>query len=105
MVHCFTGAEDEAAEYIRRGFYIGFTGTICKKERGAPFRALIGRVPLDRILVETDAPYMGFVKTRRNSEPADVLHVVNQIARCLGLPLEDVRRATTRNSTHFFCIP
>ena len=41
VVHCFTGTSDEAAEYIQRGYYIGFTGTICKKERGAPLRDIL----------------------------------------------------------------
>lgn len=104
VIHCFTGTTEEAAEYIRRGFYIGFTGTICKKERGAPLRALISTIPLDRLMIETDAPYMGFVKSRRNSEPADVVQVAAQIAQCLCVDVETVRRATTENAKRFFNI-
>lgn len=48
VVHCFTGMEEEAMEYIERGYYIGFTGTICKKERGAPLRAMLPSIPLRR---------------------------------------------------------
>lgn len=102
VVHCFTGTAAEAAEYIRRGYYIGFTGTVCKKERGAPLRALLPRIPLDRIMIETDAPYMGFLKTRRSSEPADVVLVAAEIARCLSTDTSAVREATTRNATRFF---
>ena len=61
VVHCFTGTSDEAAEYIQRGYYIGFTGTICKKERGAPLRDILQSniVPLNRIMIEADAPFHG----------------------------------------------
>jgi len=58
--HCFTGTEAEARAYVALGLYVGFTGTACMPRRGAPLRALLraGAVPLDRILLETDAPFM-----------------------------------------------
>ena len=49
VVHCFTGTKEEAIEYIQRGYYIGFTGAICKKERGAPLREMLPSIPLERI--------------------------------------------------------
>lgn len=44
--------------YVRRGYYIGLTGTLCKQERGRHIRALVPRIPLDRLMLETDAPFM-----------------------------------------------
>lgn len=105
VIHCFTGTAEGAMAYLQRGFYIGFTGTICKKERGAHLREIIRDIPLSRIMIETDAPYMGFVKSRRNSEPADVVQVAEQIARCLNLDIEVVRAATTQNAVNFFRLP
>ena len=81
VVHCFTGEKEEALEYIDRGYYIGFTGTICKKERGAPLRELLPSIPLDRIMVETDAPFMSFKKKSRNSQPADCWDVTQRLAK------------------------
>lgn len=104
VVHCFTGNQAEALAYVNRGFYIGFTGTICKHERGAPLRDILksSMIPLSRIMAETDAPFMGFNKNRRHSEPADVNAVVAKIAECMGISTEDCRRATTANAIHFF---
>ena len=102
VIHCFTGTATEAQTYIKLGYYIGFTGTICKKERGLHLRALLKDIPLDRILLETDAPFMGFVKGRRNSVPADVLGVAQCVADTKGIALEVVCQQTTRNSVTFF---
>lgn len=102
VVHCFTGTEEEAMEYIRRGYYIGFTGTICKKERGAPLREILPKLPLERLMVETDAPFMGFVKGRRESEPADVVGVAQKLAETIDQPLGVVCETTTRTAQQFF---
>ncbi|CAJ1916954.1 unnamed protein product [Cylindrotheca closterium] len=102
VVHCFTGTKEEALEYVQRGFYIGFTGTICKKERGKSLRELIPSLPLDKLMVETDAPFMGFKKGRRSSEPADCVDVARKLAETLEMPFETVATATTVNATTFF---
>ncbi|KAL9189516.1 hypothetical protein ACHAXT_009191 [Thalassiosira profunda] len=104
VVHCFTGEKEEALEYVRRGYYVGFTGTICKKERGAPLRELLPSLPLERILVETDAPFMGFKKGRRSSEPADCVDVARRLAETVGVPFETVCETTTANARRFFRI-
>ncbi|OWZ07801.1 TatD related DNase, partial [Phytophthora megakarya] len=66
VVHCFTGTEEELKAYIARGddWYIGVTGFICKKQ-GSALKEMVKHVPLDRLVLETDAPYMGFLKCRR----------------------------------------
>jgi len=102
VIHCFTGSLQEARVYLDRGFYIGFTGTICKKQRGAPLRALLPEIPLNRIMTETDAPFMGFKKGRRGSEPADCMDVAQKLAEVLGVPLDTVCEATTKNAADFF---
>ena len=104
VVHCFTGSEAEALEYVRRGYYIGFTGTICKKERGAPLREILPKLPLDRLMVETDAPFMGFGKGRRNSRPEDVVEVARQLAETIHRPFEEVCETTTATAQFFFGI-
>ncbi len=104
VVHCFTGTKEEAIEYIQRGYYIGFTGTICKKERGAPLREMLPSIPLERIMVETDAPFMGFKRGRKSSEPADCIEVARKVAETIDLNLtfSTVCNATTTNAMEFF---
>ena len=121
VVHCFTGTKEEVMAYIERGFYLGFTGIICKPDRGRALRELLPCVPLDRILVETDAPFMVFKrkqssllsdgsqtrqtqkqKRKRYSEPADVVGVVEQAAELLNIPFHDLCRITTANAKRFF---
>ena len=104
VIHCFTGTETEARAYVNRGYSIGFTGTICKHQRGAPLRAILskGVIPLHRIMLETDAPWMGFLPDRRYSEPADVNSVAEEMAKCLQVDVVAVRRVTTQNAQKFF---
>lgn len=102
VIHCFTGTAEEALAYISMGFYIGLTGTICKFERGKTLRALLPSVPLHRIMLETDAPFMGFVKGRRESEPKDVVLIADKIAEILLIDVEIVRTITTQNARTFF---
>ena len=89
---------------IYRGYYIGFTGTICKKERGAPLRELLPSIPLDRIMVETDAPFMSFKKKSRNSQPADCWDVTHRLAETVDTPFTIVCDITTANALSFFDI-
>lgn len=60
VVHCFTGTKEEVEKYLELGFYIGFTGVICNKKRGKHLRDIISSklIPLSRIMIETDAPFM-----------------------------------------------
>ena len=104
VIHCFTGTKDEALEYIHRGYYIGFTGTICKKQRGAPLRELLPSLPLDKIMVETDAPFMGFKKKRKSSEPTDCIDVAKTLAETVGVSHSTVCDTTTANDLGFFGI-
>ena len=105
VVHCFTGTKEEALEYIRRGYFLGFTGTICKKERGAPLRDILLELPIEQLMVETDAPWMGFKKGQRFSEPAHVVDVARQLGDTMEVPHEQVCQITTETALRFFRIP
>ncbi|KAK3744768.1 hypothetical protein QZH41_013299 [Actinostola sp. cb2023] len=118
IVHCFTGSKAEMNTYIAMGFYIGITGFICKEKAGKQLREAIKDCPLDRILLESDAPYMipnapitdmdsigrslvSKCQTGRN-EPCTLPVVAQTVAKCLGLKIEEVAKATTENSNRVF---
>lgn len=104
VVHCFTGDYEAARHYLELGFYLSFTGIITFKNAD-PLRDVVRRVPLDRILVETDSPYLTPVPYRgKRNEPAYVRLVAETVAQVKGLPLEDVARVTTENVRELFRI-
>ena len=83
VVHCFSGIESELVQYLEMGFYIGITGIVTIKKRGAALRQMIPSIPKDRILVETDAPYLTPTPQRnkfRRNEPAFVREVLFKVA-------------------------
>ncbi|WDN89924.1 TatD DNase family protein [Desulfosarcina sp. BuS5] len=83
VVHCFSGSRDELGEYLDMGLYIGITGILTIKKRGAYLRDIVKDIPVERLLVETDAPYLTPApeknRTRRN-EPAFVRSVLLKLA-------------------------
>jgi len=107
VAHCFTGEREELHSYIELGLYIGITGWICDERRGRHLLDLVRDIPRDRLLLETDSPYLTprdlhpQPKARRN-EPAFLPHIARTVARALGRPVEEVARDTTRNATAFF---
>ncbi|GAB4149659.1 MAG: TatD family hydrolase [Planctomycetota bacterium] len=107
VVHCFTGCERELRAYLDLGCHIGITGWICDERRGSELRRIAGFVPLDHLMLETDAPYLipGTIspkpRTRRN-EPSFLPWVLAEVARCSGRAPEEVARATTENAQRFF---
>ena len=103
VVHCFTGVKEEALCYIRRGYFLGFTGTICKEERGRALREILPELPLDKLMVETDAPFMGF-KGRKSSEPADCMDVARKLGEVIKVPFSTVCKTTTLNAMECFGI-
>ena len=107
VVHCFTGERDELRAYLDLGLYIGITGWICDERRGQHLRELVSDIPRDRLMIETDAPYLTprdmrpQPKARRN-EPAFLPHILRTVARALGRPPEEVAAETTRNAATLF---
>lgn len=109
VVHCFTGTENEAFQYIQRGYFLGFSGIICKHERGASLRELLPHLPVHKLMVETDAPFMGWKMESRNkengmlsSEPADCMAVAIRIGKVMGMKKKRICDLTTRTAATFF---
>ena len=104
VIHCFTGDYEAARRYLDLGFYLSFTGIITFKNAGA-LRDVVRKVPLERILVETDSPFLTPVPYRgKRNEPAYVRFVAETIANVKGIACEEVARATTENVRQLFRI-
>jgi TatD DNase family protein len=107
VAHCFTGDRRELDDYLSLGLSIGITGWICDERRGQHLRDLVRRIPLERLMLETDAPYLlprdlePRPRTRRN-EPRYLPHILDTVAACRGEPAESIAAATTRNALAFF---
>jgi TatD DNase family protein len=104
VIHCFTGDYDAARAYLDFGFYLSFTGIITFKN-AEPLRDVVRRVPLERMLVETDSPYLTPVPHRgKRNEPAHVRWVAQTIAQVKGIAFDEVADTTTRNVRDLFKI-
>jgi TatD DNase family protein len=109
VAHCFTGGKEELHAYLDLGLYVGITGWICDERRGQHLLALVRDIPSDRLLLETDSPYLTprdmrpQPKARRN-EPAFLPHILKTVARALGRPAEELAIETTRNAERLFGI-
>lgn len=107
VVHCFTGDAAERDAYLGRGWSIGITGWICDERRGAHLRGVVVGIPADRLLIETDAPYLlprdlpGKPSHRRN-EPMYLAHVCAAVAAARGEDPEAVAAVTAANATRLF---
>jgi len=102
VIHCFTGGRDDARRYLDLGFHISVAGVVTFKNADA-LRAAVRAVPRDRLLVETDAPYLAPVPHRgRRNEPAHVRVVAEAVAAVRGEPFAAVAEATTANACRLF---
>jgi TatD DNase family protein len=106
VFHCFTGTPDEARKVLDQGYLIGFTGAVTFKNN-ACIRDAARLCPHDRMLVETDAPYMSPEPMRKQkvNEPSLVVHVADCIGRELGMTREEVDQMTTANARQLFGWP
>lgn len=110
VAHCFTGGADEARAYLDLGLYIGITGWICDERRGLHLRDVVRLIPDDRLLIETDAPYLlprdlkPQPSSRRN-EPMYLPHVLEAIAAARNQPPQELASITTRNALTLFQWP
>ncbi|MCL5011232.1 MAG: TatD family hydrolase [Patescibacteria group bacterium] len=100
MVHCFTGNWQQAQEYLAMGLYLGFNGIIYKMD----LSEVIKKTPLDRILLETDCPFLSPPSVSDRNEPANVRYIARTIAEIRGEPLEKIADATTKNAKKLFNI-
>ena len=107
VAHCFTGEKEELRSYLDLGLYIGITGWICDERRGAHLLELVKDIPKEKLLLETDAPYLTprdlrpQPKARRN-EPAFLPHIARAVAKATGRSFDDIVSDTTRNARTFF---
>ena len=107
VAHCFTGGRRELRDCLDLGLYVGVTGWVCDERRGRELRDALDTLPLDRLLIETDAPYLlprdlrPMPKGRRN-EPRFLVHIAERVATFMNKPVEDVARATTENAERLF---
>jgi len=110
VVHCFTGSAAELRQYLDLGCHIGITGWICDERRGIHMQAYMKDIPPERLLVETDSPYLKprnlrpRVKTHRN-EPRWLPWIAATLAACRDETLETLARQTTANARRFFRLP
>jgi TatD DNase family protein len=110
VVHCFTGNQDELHQYIDLDCHIGITGWICDERRGTHMKAFLQDIPIDRLLVETDSPYLKprnlrpLVKTHRN-EPRWLPWIVGTLAAARGEHPDKLAESTTANARAFFRLP
>ncbi len=111
VLHCFTAGRDLAVRAVDLGFYIGFTGIVTFK-KSEELRAIAAELPADRILIETDAPYLAPGKFRgKRNEPSYVAETARTLAEIRGITFNDIARQTTENFFRLFhkvprpCLP
>lgn len=107
VVHCFTGTGGELDDYLALDCYIGITGWICDERRGVALRNIVPRIPDNKLMIETDAPYLlprdlrPKPKSRRN-EPMWLPHIAEQVAQHRKQSLSELATQTLANSREFF---
>jgi TatD DNase family protein len=102
VLHCFTGGRDLAQRAVALGLFVSFTGILTFK-RSDELRAIAAELPADRILVETDAPYLAPGRHRgKRNEPAYVVETANVLAQTRNVAFEEIARQTTENFFRLF---
>jgi len=107
VVHCFTGTRVELFDYLDQDWHIGITGWLCDERRGEHLRELVRNIPANRLMIETDAPYLlpRTVKpspSHRRNEPMYLAHIVEELARDRGEAVEASANSTAANARAFF---
>lgn len=105
VMHCWSGDPEETQWFLELGMYISFSGIVTFK-KAETVQASARMVPLDRLLVETDCPFLAPVPHRgKRNEPAFVRHVAESLAQLRGVSLSDLAAATTYNACQLFNLP
>lgn len=109
VLHCFTGSAHEAQECIARGLYLGITGWVCDERRGLELREVVPMIPADRLMIETDAPWLlpRDLKPKpasRRNEPALLGHILTTVAELRGETPQALSTATDENVKRLFGI-
>ena len=107
VIHCFTGDRARLKTYLELGLYVGITGWVCDERRGEALRDALRYIPEDRLLLETDAPYLrprsykGPLRVKGN-EPCLLPHIAEAVAGLLGRSITSLANSTTRNARRLF---
>jgi TatD DNase family protein len=108
VAHCFTEGAREVEQNLELGMYIGITGWICDERRGGDLREAVKAIPLARLMLETDAPYLlprdlaSPPRDKRRNEPCYLPHIAAATAAHMQLDVDTLRAATTANASGFF---
>jgi TatD DNase family protein len=105
IIHCFSGTEADAQRALDLGFHISIPGTVTYKKNEA-LRSVVRSVPADRLLLETDCPFLAPEPLRgKDNEPAYIVHTARKVAEVRGVSLEEICRITTVNAVKVFGLP
>ena len=105
VFHCYSGSAEMAKELVKRGWYIGFTGVLTFKNARKAVE-VAASIPLDRIVLETDCPYMAPEPFRgKRNDPGKLYRMAEKLAEIRGLPVEEIHRITTENGKRLYRIP
>lgn len=107
VVHCFTGRRETIEKYLEMGFHIGITGWICDDRRAGDLREAVKSLPLDRVLLETDAPYLtprNIKGLDRTNVPQNIVYVAQELAKHMGVDTDELEAAAKRNTERVFGI-
>lgn len=105
VVHCFTGNKETLSKYLSMGFFIGITGWICDDRRAGELREAVSIIPLDRILIETDAPYLtprNVPGLGRTNVPQNIVYVARELAKYMKVSEEQLIEWAKRNTERVF---
>ena len=109
VIHCFTGDQKELEDYLELDLHIGITGWVCDERRGLHLQELVKKIPEQRLMLETDAPYL-LPRTLRpkpkkgKNEPCYLPHILETVSRCIDKSEQDLALTTTANARRFFRI-
>ena len=105
VVHCFTGTQSQLDDYLELDFYVGLTGWICDEKRNIDLRKSIKNIPLSKLMIETDCPYLipkNLPNKSNRNEPSNLNHIANEIAFLMEVDEDSLRKETYENSVNFF---
>jgi TatD DNase family protein len=110
VVHCFTGTREELFDYLDQDWHVGITGWLCDERRGQHLRELVKHIPAQRLMIETDAPYLLPRTVRpqpshRRNEPMYLAHIVEELARDRGETVDTTAARTSATARAFFRLP
>ena len=110
VIHCFTGTKKALYAYLDLGLHIGITGWVCDERRGLDLAGIVADIPLNRLMVETDSPFLlprniDPKPASRRNKPLYLKWVIKKIAECYGVSETQIQTATSQNAREFFNLP